>query len=458
MLDCTASWPGRIMKNNLIIILSALVSLAIYLFTPIDKEILKGLSILIFIATLWLTEAIPITVTALLVPILAVLTGVFDVKGALSNFANAVIFLFLGGFALAAALHKHKVDELIAGYIMNAAGSKPLYSILGLFASTAVLSMWISNTATAAIMLPVALGIISNMKDRSQTRDAFILLGIAYSANIGGIGTLVGSPPNAITAANLGMSFRDWLSVGIPLVIVLMPVMITALYYILKPDLPSGTITQLNDPKGIPINRNTYKVGIIFAVIVTLWLLSSPISIWLGVEKNLDPLIALFGIVLLVLFRTITWKEIERFTDWGVLLLFGGGLVLSAVLSETGASKYLASLVESHLSIHGPFLLLLGSVLLMIFLTEVASNTASAAIMVPIFLALGQDTIQFSPKVLALSVGIAASCAFMLPVATPPNALVYGTEKIRQRTMVRAGLYLNIIFAVIISVVSYFFF
>ena len=437
------------MKNNLIIILSALASLAIYFFIPIEKEILKGLSILIFIAALWLTEAIPLTVTALLVPILAVLTGIFDVQEALVHFANLVIFLFLGGFALAAALHKHDVDKLIAGYIMNAAGSKPLYSILGLFVSTALLSMWISNTATAAIMLPVALGIISNMEDSSHSRDAFILLGVAYSA---------GSPPNAITAANLGMSFRDWLSVGIPLVLILMPIMITALYYILRPDLPSRKIAQLKDLKSIQINSNTYKVGLIFAVIVTLWLLSSPISSWLGVEKNLDPLIALFGIVLLVLFKTITWKEIERFTDWGILLLFGGGLVLSAVLSQTGASKYLASLVESHLSIHGPFLLLLGSVLLMIFLTEVASNTASAAIMVPIFLALGQDTIQFSPKVLALSVGIAASCAFMLPVATPPNALVYGTERIRQRTMVRAGLYLNIIFALVISVVSYFFY
>lgn len=167
-------------------------------------------------------------------------------------------------------------------------------------------------------------------------------------------------------------------------------------------------------------------------------------------------MIAIFAVILLVLLRTVKWKEIERFTDWGVLLLFGGGLVLSGVLGETGASRYLAELVESDSSYYGLFLLILGAVTLMIFLTEFASNTASAAIMVPVFLALGQELSLFSPDVLALSVGIAASCAFMLPVATPPNALVYGTERIRQRTMMKVGIVLNIICAVVIAVMAYF--
>lgn len=445
------------MRNNLIIILAALVSISLYLFAPIDKTILKGLSLLLFIAVLWLTEALPVTVTALAVPILAVLTGIFDVRHALSHFANPVIFLFLGGFALAATLHKHTLDEAIAGRIMKAAGTRPLYSILALFVSTALLSMWISNTATAAIMLPVALGIMSKMKKRSASRDAFILLGIAYSANIGGIGTLVGSPPNAITAANLGMSFSDWIYVGLPLMIILLPAMIAFLYYFFRPDFRNEEIAQPETVHEHSTRSDVIKVGAIFGVTVLLWLLSVPISSRLGIEKDLDAIVALFGIFLLVATGTIKWKEIEGFTDWGVLLLFGGGLVLSAVLTETGASRYLAMLVEEHLSIHGPFPLLLGAVVLMIFLTEVASNTASAAIMVPIFLALGQDMIQYSPRTLALSVGLAASCAFMLPVATPPNALVYGTEKIEQKTMVRVGFYLNIICALIISTVSYFF-
>ena len=154
----------------------------------------------------------------------------------------------------------------------------------------------------------------------------------------------------------------------------------------------------------------------------------------------------------------IKWKEIERFTDWGVLLLFGGGIVLSALLSETGASKFLADLVREHLSIHGPFLLILGSVMLVILLSEFASNTATAAIMVPIFLALGQETFPDSPKAIALSIGIAASCGFMLPVGTPPNALVFGTERIRQRSMIKAGFLVDLACGIVITIVSYFFF
>lgn len=386
------------------------------------------------------------------------LTGIFDVKDALSHFANPVIFLFMGGFALAAALHKHGLDRLIAGQIMKTAGSNPLLSVLGLFASTALISMWVSNTATTAIMLPVALGLISNIEDTSTTTEEFILLGVAYAASIGGIGTLIGSPPNAITAANLGMNFRDWLLVGMPFVVILMPVMVLILYLVLRPRLTGKKVTETVGLKGIAIDKNTYMLGAIFGVTITLWIFSGSISSRLGVEKEFDSIIAILAIFLLVVTGTIKWKEIERFTDWGVLLLFGGGIVLSAVLSETGASKFLADLVRDHLSIHGPFLLLLGSVLFVILLSEFASNTATAAIMVPIFLALGQETFQHSPKAIALSIGIAASCGFMLPVGTPPNALVFGTERVRQRTMIKAGLLVDLACGLVITLVSYFFF
>ncbi|HSC35098.1 MAG TPA: SLC13 family permease [Thermodesulfobacteriota bacterium] len=446
------------MNKSFIILISAVISLAIYFLLPVDKVILKGLAILIFVAVLWFTEALPITVTALLVPILAVLTGIFGVKEALSHFANPVIFLFMGGFALAAALHKHSLDRLIASYIMKAAGANSLLSVLGLFVSTAFISMWISNTATAAIMLPVALGLIANLRESSTTTEEFILLGVAYSASIGGIGTLVGSPPNAITAANLGMDFRDWLGIGIPFVLILMPIIVLILYLVLRPKLLKGTVLDLSGLGQIAIDKNTYKLAAIFGVTVLLWIFSGPVSSRLGIEKEFDSIVAILAIFMLVVSGTIKWKEIERFTDWGVLLLFGGGLLLSALLSETGASKYLADLVRDHLSIHGPFPLMLGAVLFVIFLTEFASNTATAAIMVPIFLALGQETMRHSPDAIALSVGIAASCAFMLPVATPPNALVFGTEKIRQRTMIKAGFYLNIVCGIVITIVSYYFF
>ncbi len=446
------------MNKNLVILIIAIVSLAVYLLLPVDKVTLKGLAILIFIAALWLTEALPITVTALLVPILAVISGIFDVKEALSHFANPVIFLFMGGFALAAALHKHGLDRLIAGYIMKAAGANSFLSVLGLFVSTAFISMWISNTATAAIMLPVALGLIANLKESTTSTEEFILLGVAYAASIGGIGTIVGSPPNAITAANLGLDFREWLGIGIPFVLILMPVVVLILYLVLKPKLPKGTVLDRSGLGQIAIDKNTYKLAAIFGATVLLWIFSGTISSRLGIEKEFDSIVAILAIFMLVVSGTIKWKEIERFTDWGVLLLFGGGILLSALLSETGASKYLADLVRDHLSIHGPFPLMLGAVLFVIFLTEFASNTATAAIMVPIFLALGQETMQHSPNAIALSVGIAASCAFMLPVATPPNALVFGTEKIRQRTMIKAGFKLNIVCGIVITLAGYFFF
>ncbi|MCC6712360.1 MAG: DASS family sodium-coupled anion symporter [Candidatus Dadabacteria bacterium] len=446
------------MRTNLIILLSVLVSLGVYFFVPAEESTLKGLAILTFIAILWFTEALPLAVTALLVPILVVAAGVMDVKSALSHFANPVIFLFLGGFALAAALHKHNIDEYIAGYIMNAAGTKPIYAILGLFAATSLISMWISNTATAAIMLPVALGLIAKLKTESPATSAFILLGVAYSANIAGLGTLIGTPPNAITAANLGMDFRDWLFVGLPLVVILIPAMVAVLCFVLRPKLPRAEISQAADIKGLVKGKAGYRVGAVFGVVVLLWLFSRPISSWIGIEKEFDALVAILGIVLLVYLGTIEWKEIERFTDWGVLLLFGGGLVLSAMLSETGASRFLADIVKDHLSAHGAFVLVLGSVMLTILITEFASNTASAAIMVPIFLALGRDTGQSSPEALALAVGIASSMGFMLPVGTPPNALIYGTGLVEQRTMIKAGFVLNIVSGIVITVVAYFFF
>jgi len=443
------------MNKKLIILISGLISIAIYMFLPADKNVLKGLSILFFIATLWITESLPITVTALLVPIVAVLTGIFDVREALSYFAHPVIFLFLGGFGLAAALHKYSLDELFAGFIMKPAGTKMIFSVISLFVATALISMWISNTATTAIMLPVALGLISKLKEKNYSTDVFILLGVAYSANIGGIGTVIGSPPNAITAANLGLSFSEWLAIGIPFMLILLPIMMIVLYVKLRPKFPDMATIHTMKTEDVFSNKKSYAVAAIFGFTIILWLLSKPISTWLGIEKGFDSIIAVFAIVLLVLFRTIKWKEIEHFADWGVLLLFGGGLVLSGILSETGASKYLAILVETHLSHYGPFLLLLASVTLMIFLTEVASNTASAAILVPIFLVLGEQIGHFSPDVLALSVGIAASCAFMLPVATPPNALVFGTERIKLRTMMRVGFVLNIVCALVISIVAY---
>ena len=445
------------MKNIIITILLFTISAGLYFLLPFEKDISKGLSILFLIAGLWVTESLPITVTALSVPLIAVFMGIFDVKSSLSHFANPIIFLFLGGFALAAALHKQNIDELIAKIVLKTSKNNVLVSILILFLVTAAISMWISNTATTAMMLPVALGLLTRINKNGDYKiNLFVLLGLAYSANIGGIGTIVGSPPNGITAANLNMSFNDWLYVGIPSVLILFPVVIIFLYFRVKPvfkyqDYEENLTINFRDY----INKNSILVVVIFFITVLLWLLSKPLSNLLEISKGFDSLVAIFAIFLLTICRVVSWKEIERFTDWGVLLLFGGGLTLSAVLSETGASRFLANILYNNLFEYGFLVLLLGATLLMIFLTEIASNTASAAILVPIFLAVGIEIPSVNNNVLPLAVGIAASCAFMLPVATPPNALVFGTGKIDQRQMMKVGMGLNFICVIIIYLITY---
>ena len=445
------------MKKITIIIFLFTVSTGLYLLLPFEKDITKGLSILFLIAGLWVTESLPITVTALAVPLIAVFMGIFDVKSSFSHFANPIIFLFLGGFALAAALHKQNIDELIAKIVLKTSKNNVLVSILILFLVTAAVSMWISNTATTAMMLPVALGLLTRINKNGDYKiNLFILLGLAYSANIGGIGTIVGSPPNGITAANLNMSFNDWLYVGIPSVLILFPVVIIFLYFRVKPvfkyqDYEENLTINFRDY----INKNSILVVVIFFITVLLWLLSKPLSNFLEIGKGFDSLVAIFAIFLLTICRVVSWKEIERYTDWGVLLLFGGGLTLSAVLSETGASRFLANILYINLFEYGFLVLLLGAALLMIFLTEIASNTASAAILVPIFLAVGIEIPSVNNNVLPLAVGIAASCAFMLPVATPPNALVFGTGKIDQRQMMKVGMGLNFICVIIICLITY---
>jgi sodium-dependent dicarboxylate transporter 2/3/5 len=445
------------MKKITIIIFLFAVSAGFYFLLPTEKDISKGLSILFLIAGLWVTESLPITVTALLVPLIASFTGIFDVKGSLSHFANPIIFLFLGGFALAAALHKQNIDELIARIVLKTSKNKVLVSILILFLVTATVSMWISNTATTAMMLPVAIGLLTRINKNGDYKiNLFILLGLAYSANIGGIGTIVGSPPNGITAANLNMGFNDWLHIGIPSVLILFPVVIIYLYFRVKPvfkhqDNDDNLTINFRDY----INKNSLSVVIIFFITVLLWLLSKPLSNFLNINKGFDSMVAIFAIFLLTVSRVVTWKEIERFTDWGVLLLFGGGITLSAVLSETGASSFLANILYNKLFQYGFAVLIVGAAILMIFLTEIASNTASAAILVPIFLAVGIEIPSVNQNVMPLAVGIAASCAFMLPVATPPNALVFGTGKINQRSMMSIGLRLNLICAIVVCLITY---
>ncbi|MFV8405378.1 SLC13 family permease [Vibrio harveyi] len=428
-------------RNSMILTSNVLLFAILFNALPFDPQVVTGLCILIFVAVLWLTEAIHVSITALLIPLLAVFLGVFNTQAALNNFSNSIIFLFLGGFALAAALHKQKLDQAIADKVLLIARGKMSVAVFMLFGVSAGLSMWISNTATTAMMLPLVLGVMSKLDaKKSHSTYLFVLLGIAYSASIGGIATLVGSPPNAIAAAEVGLSFTEWMELGLPISLILMPIAILVLYTMTKPDLSHKF--EL-DHQPVEWTNGKMITLAIFLLTVTLWIFSKPINAMLGGFAKFDTLVAIGAILLLGASRAVEWKDIEKTTDWGVLILFGGGICLSNVLKATGTSVFLANGLAGFLEQAGVLLTILAVVAFVVFLTEFASNTASAALLVPVFATIA-EALGLSPVILSALIAVAASCAFMLPVATPPNAIVFATGHIKQKEMMRIGMVLNI--------------
>jgi len=448
-------------KNGIIFILDIVLFFVLLNVLPYDPKASAGLALLAFVAVLWLTEALHVTVTALLVPLLAIALDLVSTKQALVAFADPTIFLFFGGFSLATALHIQKLDKMIANKIMALARGNLFIAIIYLFLITAFLSMWMSNTATAAMMLPLAMGILSQLDhEKEHNTYVFVLLGIAYSASIGGMGTLVGSPPNAIVASNLHLTFADWLWYGLPIMIILLPLMIGTLYIIFKPKLH---INFEQSFESIEMNSVRVLTLVIFVVIALTWVFSGQInpliSGLLGLQKNIasfDSVVALLAAIVICSTGIASWKQIQESTDWGVLMLFGGGLTLSAVLKDSGASKILADSIV--FMIEGQHFYLIGLLVatFIIFLTEFTSNTASAALLVPIFISIAQSLGM--PEIgLALIIGLGASCAFMLPVATPPNAIVFGSGQVKQSEMVQAGFVLNLVCILVISTMGYLF-
>ncbi|EIK4761706.1 DASS family sodium-coupled anion symporter [Vibrio parahaemolyticus] len=428
-------------RNSMILNANILLFIILFNTLPFEPQVVTGISILVFVAILWLTEAIHVSITALLIPMLAVFLGVFNTQAALNNFSNSIIFLFLGGFALAAALHKQKLDQALADKVLLIARGRMSVAVFMLFGVSAGLSMWISNTATAAMMLPLVLGVMTKLDaKKNHNTFLFVLLGIAYSASIGGIATLVGSPPNAIAAAEVGLNFTEWMKLGLPISLILMPIAILVLYTMTKPDLSHKF--EL-DHKPVEWTNGKMVTLAIFLLTVTLWIFSKPINTMLGGFAKFDTLVAIGAILLLGASRAVEWKDIEKTTDWGVLILFGGGICLSNVLKATGTSVFLAHSLTGFLEQAGVLLTILSVVAFVVFLTEFASNTASAALLVPVFATIA-EALGLSPVILSALIAVAASCAFMLPVATPPNAIVFGTGHIKQNEMMRIGFVLNI--------------
>ena len=408
----------------------------------LDVEITqKGFFILLVCAGLWMTEIIPLPATALLVPLLAYFTQILGPKAALAPFSNSIVYLFMGGFTLAALLNKYKIDIWLAKKVTTASGGNLWWSVIGFFGVTSFLSMWMSNTSTTAMMLPIAIALVGKEYPRMR---AYVVLGTAYAANIGGLATAVGSPPNGIAVSALDIDFFTWFKVGFPSAIMMFPLVILAMWVVIRPE-KNAMVNQPGGNNNFSMEWNARAKGSVALFIFTVfcWIFASQIGHFLGL-KQFDRMIAIFITALAPILGLISWKDLEKKIEWGILILFGGGLCLSVILSETGTSKWLATQMIQTIAGSPDWVVIIASITLMIFLTELASNTGSAAILIPVMMALSN---QFNPAItyaLVFGVGVAATCAFMLPVATPPNALAYGTGIISQRQMLRAGLILNI--------------
>ena len=425
----------------------------------------------------WASEAVPIAITALIPLVFFPILGVASIESTAAPYANKNVFLFLGGFFLSIAIQKCNLHKRIALNILKFTGTGGRSIIAGFMISSCLLSMWIMNTSTTVMLLPIGLAIITvvkdSMTDLSNTEkinfQVALLLGIAYAANIGGIATLIGTAPNMTLNGfmeeqyNVSISFLDWMKVGIPVSLTLLPLAWLSLTKFSFPvnfettPQTQSTITNMRNDLGA-IQSPEMRVLIIFLLTALLWVLRGPINTLPGLEGLTDPGIAM--LCGLALFLTpsgnqnretlLEWKDAERGVPWGVLLLFGGGLSLAAAAQSTGLAAWIGSLMPLGVSLI--VLVFLFSTLI-IFLTELTSNLATTATFLPI-VAIIATQFGFNPMLLTASIAIAASCAFMLPVATPPNAIVFGSELIKVPQMVRAGIALNLIAIVVVSLAS----
>lgn len=451
------------MPNKINMLLSLVFAFIVANTVEAPVQVQQGLAIFVAIAWLWITQALPISATALLIPVLAMISGILPATQAFSSFASPVIFLFMGGFALAAALQKYSLDAFFALKMLSLSSGRPLLAVLLLFLTTALLSMWISNTATIALMLPIALGLLSAHQADSTNKPSkkkqanvyvFVLLGLAYSGNLGGMATLIGSPPNAIAASAAGFSFADWLSWGVPMFALLFPLMILVLFVIFRPKFSN----QIN--LTLPVVESSWQRNLVIAIFSATacgWIFSAPLATFIGISSGFDAMLAVTAIVLLTGSKCLSFDDFIKKTNWGILILFGGGLTLSALLQTSGASFWLATAISSNLPADNTWFVLVIICIFVIFLTELVSNTASAALLIPLFMTVAVE-LNLPPAGIAVVIALCASCAFMLPVATPPNAIVFSSGLVPQKQMMRAGLVLNLVIALVIATVAFFLF
>jgi sodium-dependent dicarboxylate transporter 2/3/5 len=438
----------------------------------------RTLGLALMMSIWWSTEPVPIGVTALMPLIVLPLLGVVDIDAAAAPYANPLVFLFLGGFLLAAGVKRWGLHKRLAHTIVRFVGSEPRLLILVFMAAVGFLSMWISNTAAVVLMLPVAVSVISVAEEtQGATEDVrrfalALLLGLAYAASIGGVGTLIGTPPNSLLAGYLrerhgiDLSFAAWSAVAMPLVAIFLPLawlVLTRLVYpipaALAMALRRGKLLEGLTADGL-ISSAERRVALILCAAAGLWITRPLLNKAPGLEGLSDPGIALICACALFLVPSgetseprflMSWQEAKDI-PWQVLLLFGGGLSLASAMDTSGLAAWIGQGLAGFGGLP-PLLFLLLLTATVVMLTELASNTATVAALLPIMATVaassGMDLVTVSA-----AVAMAASCAFMLPVATPPNALVFATGHVTVAAMVRAGLVMNLLSIVLVSLAA----
>lgn len=484
-------------KSKLIpLILGPLVALLFYFILPEQYTTSAGVfetfshaaracaAIVLWMAIWWFTEAVPIAVTSLLPIVLFPLFGVMGSSDTLKEYANGTIFLFLGGFLIAAGIARWHLDRRIALLTIRIVGTKPQQIILGLLLSTSFISAWVSNTATAAMMVPIALAVLKVVRstredlpiDRAEHNfGVCVLLAVAYGASLGGVLTLIGTPPNGIFARfveqtyNVPVSFIDWMLIAFPIVVVMIVatqlLMTKVLFRELVSELPGGKDWVMHEYSKLgPMSRGEKIVLTVFVTAALLWCFGPVIrGIQIGdmtpFKALSDTVIAMgAGIILFIIpvdykrgVHALDWSSASDTVAWDVLLLFGGGLSMAAAIQKTGLADIIGA-QATFLSSLPEVAAISGLTTLTVFASEFTSNTALAATMMPLVAAVA-DSIGMHPEALLVATTFGASLAFMMPVGTPPNAIIFGTGRIRIAEMIRAGFCLNVCGIVVVTII-----
>lgn len=444
--------------------------------TYLNPDAWKVIGIALWMIVWWITEAAPIPVTALLPIVLFPLTGIFTIDEATAPYANKIIFLFMGGFMLGLGMERHNLHKRIALKLIKKTGTNPNGIILGFMLTTAFISMWISNTATTVMMLPIALSItnlleIGQDSDKGRKRFALaLMLSIAYAANVGGTATIIGTPPNVAWIGFMNdmlgyeVTFSRYLMIGLPICFI----MLAVVYFMLTRVLFPSKVNNLAQSAQViddqlkelgSISTAEKLVAFIFVTTALTWILRGTINDLLGTNLLSDAMIAMAGGTLMFITPIdikkgqflMEWEYTKKL-PWGILILFGGGLTLAKAMEKSEIVQVVGESIAGTGEIN-QILLIAGLTAFMLFMTEIMSNVALVVIFLPVVIGISQS-LGINPMYLTVPVTLAASYAFMMPISTPPNAIVFSSGMIRMKDMIRAGVLLNIIAIILLVILS----